>query len=130
MDRLRLWDLVKRRAESQASISGEPVECHQASLRSQGTFKAVRLAQCFWRPYKNEKVTSSMPTAANMPVYTGVSCPSVLQCVSFSEVFFCYFSRSHICSTEEGISVETDKNKQTQISFLLCKAERVLSQYV
>lgn len=33
----------------------------------------------FWRPYKNEKVSSSMPAAANMPIFAGVSCPSVLQ---------------------------------------------------
>lgn len=88
MDCLRLWDLVKRRAESQLSLSGELVECHQASQLRQGTFKAVRLAQCFWRPYKNRKVTSSMPAAANTSIYTCVSCPSVLQCVSFLRSYF------------------------------------------
>lgn len=46
-DCLRVWDLVKRSNQSQVSISRELVECHQASLPSQGTFKAVRLAQCF-----------------------------------------------------------------------------------
>lgn len=125
MDCLRLWDLVKRIAESQAGVSGELVECHQAGLPSQGTFKAVRLAQCFWRPYKKEKVTSSMPAAANMPIDAGVSCPSVLQCVSFREVIF-EFRRSNICSTEEGMSVETKQN--TNNTFLLLRELKQLSR--
>lgn len=47
VDCRRVWDLVKCSTQSQVSVSWELVECHQASLPSQGTFKAVRLAQCF-----------------------------------------------------------------------------------
>lgn len=111
MDCLRLWDLVKRRAESQASVSGEPGECHQVSLPSQGTFKAVRLAQCFWRPYKKEKVTSAMPAAANMPMD---ACPCPAQ-VSFSvfvffffKVIFEFFKKQHSLNTRQ----KKKKNKQ------------------
>lgn len=82
LDRLRARDLAKRRyAESQASVSGEPLECHPASLRRQGTFKAVRLAPLlFGDGVGRERSAVPRQQQPVKPVHTGTtSCPSVLQ---------------------------------------------------
>lgn len=82
LDRLSALDLVKRRyTESQASVSGEPLECHPASLRRQGTFKAVRLAPVLFGDRVGRE-RSAVPRQQQpvKPVHTGTtSCPSVLQ---------------------------------------------------
>lgn len=122
LDRLRVWDLVKRRyAESQASVSGEPLECHPASLRRQGTFKAVRLAPVLFGDRVGRE-RSAVPRQQQpvKPVHTGTtSCPSVLQHVTKKKEFQLHFPRSNICSSDDG---EARKTQMHFVLFCFCLA--------
>lgn len=99
LDRLSVWDLVKRRyAESQASVSGETLECHPTSLRRQGTFKAVRLAPVlFGERVGRERSAVPRQQQPVKPVHTGTtSCPSVLQHVNEKKVSTAFPKKQHL----------------------------------